>query len=171
MEKVILVNTLDEPIGEMEKMEAHFQGRLHRAFSIFIFNSKKELLLQKRADGKYHSPSLWTNTCCSHPRPGEATEDAAHRRLKYEMGFDCKLHYAFSFTYKKKLGNLTEYEFDHLFTGVFDKKPTINLLEASDWKYTSLEEIGLSIRNNPEIYTYWFKLIFKKLEKYMNHSD
>ena len=167
MEKVILVNTLDEPIGEMEKMEAHFQGQLHRAFSVFIFNPKKELLLQKRADGKYHSPSLWTNTCCSHPRPGETTEDAAHRRLKYEMGFDCELHFAFSFIYKKKLGNLIENEFDHLFTGVFKGNPKINLLEASDWKFSSLEDIGLSIKNNPEQFTYWFKLIFKRLVKYM----
>src|ERR1700740_2951379 len=121
MEYVILVNEQDEETGSMEKMQAHVEARLHRAFSVFVFNSLDKLLLQRRAKGKYHSPGLWTNTCCSHPRPGEKTIDAAKRRLMEEMGFECELHPAFSFIYKAELdNNLTEHEFDHVYFGLHD---------------------------------------------------
>ena len=142
MEKVILVDKTDHQIGEMEKQEAHIKGLLHRAFSIFIFNSKGEVLLQQRALHKYHSGGLWTNTCCSHPRNGETTIQAANRRLKEEMGMSCALKEEFSFIYKAKLDNdLYEHELDHVLFGTTDLQPKINKEEVADYKYSSFQDI------------------------------
>ncbi len=161
---VILVDQNDIPTGTMEKMEAHQKGLLHRAYSIFIFNSKKELLLQRRALNKYHSGGLWTNTCCSHPLPQENLKESAQKRLKEEMGFDCILNHSFHFIYKTELDNkLTEHELDHVFIGYYDKSPELNIQEAMDWKYLGINEIKHSIESNPEQYTAWFKIIFEKV--------
>ena len=162
-ELVILVNEKDEPIGTMEKMEAHEKGLLHRAFSIFIFNSKKELLLQKRASGKYHSGGLWTNTCCSHPRPDESITDAAERRLKEEMGLTCKLQPVFSFVYKASFDHgITEFELDHVLTGITDDHPIINEAEASEWKYISVGDLEKELEEDPDQFTFWFKICVSK---------
>lgn len=167
-EKVILVDRMDRDKGEMEKMEAHEKAVLHRAFSIFIFNSKGELLMQQRAKSKYHSPGLWTNTCCSHPRPGESLDKATHRRLLEEMGFDCEFEKAFDFIYKADVGQgLTEHEFDHVFVGTSDRIPDIHPDEVESWKYMSLEELREDLRNNSGDYTIWFKIAFDELYKYM----
>ncbi len=164
MEQVILVDELDREAGVAEKMAAHLQGKLHRAFSIFVFNSKGELMLQKRDSRKYHCGGLWSNTCCSHPRPGEKTEDAVHRRLKEEMGFDCELKEEFSFVYAAKLDKgITENEFDHVFVGKYDGKPTPNPEEAEDWKWVYPEQLQKDIKKNPEAYTPWFKIAIGKL--------
>jgi isopentenyl-diphosphate delta-isomerase len=158
MDRIILVDEKDREVGEGEKLEVHRKGLLHRAFSIFIFNSRGELLLQKRAEGKYHSGGLWTNTCCSHPRAGENLEDAAHRRLKEEMGFDCPLREAFSFVYKARFGNgLTEHELDHVFIGHYDRNPKPNPEEYEGWKWISLGELKEDVTKNPEKYTYWLR--------------
>ena len=163
-EKVILVNELDEQTGTMEKMEAHKKGVLHRAFSVFIFNSKKELLLQQRALSKYHSGGLWTNTCCSHPRPGEATGVAASRRLKEEMGMETLLEYKTNFIYKTKFDNdLTEHEFDHVYFGVSDLNPDINTEEVKAYKWQSIEQIKSEIDHEPGSFTSWFKIAIEKL--------
>jgi len=163
-DEVILVNEKDEAIGRMEKLEAHEKGLLHRAFSIFVFNSKGELLLQRRAQNKYHSAGLWTNTCCSHPLPGENTGDAARRRLKEEMGFVTELKEFSVFTYKSVFENgLTEHEIDHVFTGVFDADPEINTEEVSEFAYKSLLEIRKELALHPENYTTWFKIAIEKL--------
>lgn len=160
MEKVILVDEQDNVIGTMEKMEAHRKGLLHRAFSILLFNSKGEILLQKRAPSKYHSGGLWTNTCCSHPLPGEPLEDATRRKLKHEMGIDLDPQYSFSFLYRSELDKgLTEHELDHVFTGLFDGSPDINTDEVEAWKYTDIPSLREDIRKNPHHYTSWFKLI------------
>jgi isopentenyl-diphosphate delta-isomerase len=162
--QVILVDENDVPTGVMEKLEAHQKGELHRAFSIFIFNSKGEMLLQKRALHKYHSGGLWTNACCSHPQPNESNEQAAHRRLMEEMGFDCVLEKKFHFIYKAQLNNeLTEHELDHVFIGTYNKEPRINLDEVADWKYIKPEFILEDIRNNSQNYTYWFKEVLEKV--------
>ena len=167
MEQVILVDENDQPIGEMEKMEAHEKGVLHRAFSIFIFNEKGELMIQQRALTKYHSPGLWTNTCCSHPREGEETIDAAHRRMMEEMGFDCDITEAFSFTYKADVGQgLTEHEFDHVFIGKYNDAPNINPEEVNDWKFVSMAEIKKNMQQSPEQYTVWFRIAFEEVIKY-----
>lgn len=164
-EEVILVNEQDEELGCMEKMLAHQEAKLHRAFSVFLFNSENKLLLQKRATGKYHSPSLWTNTCCSHPRPGENTKDAAQRRLKEEMGIDCQLEHSFSFIYKADMGNgLTEYEFDHIYFGTYNDAPDINKDEVADWKYSGIDEISRELLDESSYYTIWFKLVFEKVK-------
>lgn len=164
MEKIILVDERDKQVGTEEKIKAHKEGKLHRAFSIFIFNSKGETLLQKRAREKYHSGGLWTNACCSHPRAREALDEAAHRRLKEEMCFDCPLKEIFSFIYKVKFGNgLTEHELDHVFTGRFQGKPKPNPEEAEDWKWVSVEWVKEDIRKNPQNYTYWFKVALKRM--------
>lgn len=161
---VILVDEHDAARGIMEKMEAHRKGQLHRAYSIFIFNSKKELLLQRRALNKYHSGGLWTNTCCSHPQPEENLMESAHKRLMEEMGFDCPLKNAFHFIYKIELdNNLIENELDHVFIGYYENSPQINSMEAMDWKYMNCEDIKKSLMLNPELYTAWFKIIFKKV--------
>lgn len=159
MEQVILVDEQDNEIGTMEKLQAHLEGRLHRAISIFTSNSKGELLLQQRAADKYHSANLWTNTCCSHPRPGESVHDAAIRRLHEEMGMTCELKEAFSFVYKARLeNNLTEYEFDHVFTGVTDTTPVPEQTEVAGWKYMSINNLEADIKTNPGKYTEWFKI-------------
>jgi isopentenyl-diphosphate delta-isomerase len=159
MEKVVLVDEKDNQIGVMEKQAAHVAGRLHRAVSVFVFNSCSELLLQRRAAHKYHSPSLWTNTCCGHPRPAEAADDAANRRLFEEMGMTCVINKAFSFVYKADVGGgLTEYEYDHVYTGVCDTLPIAEPEEVAEWKYMSLMEIREGIARAPEEYTEWFKM-------------
>jgi isopentenyl-diphosphate delta-isomerase len=158
-EYILTVDEKDNVTGKEEKIKAHREGILHRAFSIFVFNSKGELLLQKRAESKYHSGGLWTNTCCSHQRADENLEEAIHRRLKEEMGFDCELKEAFTFTYRVKFDNgLFENEYDHVFFGKFDGKPEPNPKEVDDWKWVSLEELKKDIEENPDDYTYWLKV-------------
>lgn len=163
-EQVILVDELDNAIGTMEKMEAHEKGLLHRAFSVFIFNDKGELLLQQRALTKYHSAGLWTNTCCSHPRPNESTIDAANRRLMEEMGLTCDLDHKTSFIYKTNFDNgLIEHEFDHVFFGNYDQDPTINPEEVENFVWMDVNKIMNDIEKNPGKYTSWFKIAMKKL--------
>ncbi len=166
-EKVILVDELDNEIGLMNKLEAHQKSLLHRAFSIFIFNDKKELLLQQRAKNKYHSALLWTNTCCSHPRPNETLLDAASRRIMEEMGINCNLNYRFNFIYQTPLeNNLFENELDHVYTGLFNGSFQFNKEEVNDFKWISLEDLKKEVDINPENYTVWFKIIIKNhLEK------
>lgn len=165
MEYVILVDEQDNETGTMEKMEAHRLGVLHRAFSILIFNSKGELLLQKRAASKYHSGSLWTNTCCSHPQKDEPLTLTAQKKLNQEMGIKAPLEFSHKFIYKASLDHqLTEHEYDHVLIGISDDKPVLNLGEAEDWKYASLREIRSEIKNNPELFTSWFKIIMEHPE-------
>lgn len=164
MEQVILVDDSDLEIGVMEKMEAHRKGLLHRAFSVFVFNNKNELLLQKRALTKYHSAGLWTNTCCSHPRPNETTMDAANRRLMEEMGMKVSLTHKTSFIYKTQFdNNLTEHEFDHVYTGISDMDPDINSEEVDSFRWASLATIKEEISASPEHYTVWFRIAMEKL--------
>ena len=168
VEKVILVDKNDKQVGLMPKLEAHKKGVLHRAFSIFIFNSKYELLLQKRASSKYHSGGLWTNTCCSHQRDGESTIEAARRRLNEEMGFNVDIKEIFSFIYKANLKNgLTEHEFDHVLVGHTDLNPKINIKEVEDWKWVDMSFLEQDLDRNPNIYTEWFKIIFKRVKGYI----
>jgi len=164
-ERVVLVDENDREVGNEEKMKAHLDGgKLHRAFSIFVFNSKGETLIQKRANGKYHCPGLWSNTCCGHPRPGEELTSAAHRRLKEEMGFDCDFKEISSFIYKTGFDNgLTEWEFDHFFVGEYDGEVKANPNEAGEWKWIEMEELKKDIKENPQDYTYWFKMALDKL--------
>jgi len=160
MPEVILVNERDEELGRMEKLEAHRQGKLHRAFSVLVFNSSKELLLQRRAMGKYHSEGLWTNTCCSHPQPGETLLDAAHRRLNEEMGMHTKLQAKFYFIYRAELdNNLIEHELDHVLIGFSHEEPNINEDEVLEYKWMALSEIEKDIKAHPSSYTAWFKTI------------
>ena len=164
MEHVVLVNEQDQQIGIMEKMAAHIVPRLHRAFSIFIFNSKGELLLQQRALSKYHSPGLWTNTCCSHPCDGETLAQATSRRLMEEMGMQCDMHEVFTFIYKAPVGlGLIEHEFDHVWFGKTDEVPQINTEEVASWKYMRLEDLQTDIKAHPELYTEWFKISFDEI--------
>ena len=166
-EQVILVDHHDREIGVMGKMQAHVEGKLHRAVSVFIFNSKGEWLLQKRAPGKYHSGDLWTNTCCSHPRPGEVTLKAAARRLKEEMGLSCTLNFAFSFHYSAGVGNgLTEHELDHIFIGTTDSQPYPDSNEASAWKYSSYGEIVSLIKHQPSDFSEWFRMIYQRVQTF-----
>lgn len=166
-QRVILVNEQDEPTGEMEKIEAHKKGELHRAFSIFIFNRKGAMLLQQRALNKYHSAGLWTNACCSHPQPGEETINAALRRLNEEMGFQTALEKVFSFVYKASFENgLTEYEFDHVFAGEFEGPVISNKQEVNEFCFKSMQEIKESLKIQPRHYTTWFQLAFPKIEAY-----
>ncbi len=159
-EFVILVNEHDRELGVMEKMEAHRKGVLHRALSVLVFNSKGEILLQQRANSKYHSGGLWTNTCCSHPRPGESVSAAATRRLKEEMGIELKLNNIGSFIYRAELDKeLIEHELDHVFTGRFDETPIINTHEVADWKFISIANLEKDLTANPSHYTEWFKII------------
>jgi len=168
-EQVILVNKKDEKIGLMNKMEAHEKALLHRAFSVFVFNDKKELLLQQRAAKKYHSPLLWANTCCSHQRDGEKNLEAGKRRLQEEMGFTCNLKESFSFIYKAPFDNgLTEHELDHVMIGHFNAAPIINKEEVASYKWMSIEVIKKNIIKQPEIYTEWFKIIFKEFYTHLN---
>jgi isopentenyl-diphosphate Delta-isomerase len=165
MAEVILVDTEDNAIGTMEKMEAHEKGLLHRAFSVLVFNSKGELLIQKRASSKYHSGGLWTNTCCSHPSPHESIEQAAKRRLKEEMGIEVQPTFAYKFIYKTNLDkNLIEHEVDHVLTAQFDGAPLVNEAEVEDWKYVNLKDLQSDVQINPHLYTEWFKLILKRKE-------
>lgn len=162
-----MVNEKDEQVGTMEKMEAHVKGLLHRAFSIFIFNSKGETLLQKRAASKYHNGGLWANTCCSHPLPGENVLSAAKRRLSEEMGFTTNLSPAFNFTYKATFNNgLTEYEYDHVLTGLYDGDVKTNAGEVSDYCYKTIEDIEASLLTHPQKYTEWFKLALPGIKAY-----
>lgn len=171
-EQVILVNEQDQEIGLMSKMEAHEKAVLHRAFSVFIFNSKNELMLQQRASHKYHSPDLWTNTCCSHQRHGESNIEAGKRRLFEEMGFVTELEEKTSFIYKAPFDNgLTEHELDHIMVGYFDDSPNLNKDEVKDWKWMSLEAIKNDIIYNPSSYTAWFKIIFDKFYNYININN
>ena len=171
MIRIILVNKNDKEIGTEEKLKAHKEGKLHRSFSIFLFNKKGELLIQKRAKSKYHSPGLWSNTCCSHPRPGRDLEDEAKKRLKEEMGIvECDLKEVFGFTYNLKIGDLIEHEFDHVFLGTFDGKPKPNPKEAEDWKWINKKELKKDIKENPGKYTAWFKIILDKVLKYGKHQ-
>jgi isopentenyl-diphosphate Delta-isomerase len=165
MDQVILVDQEDNAIGTMEKMEAHQKGALHRAFSVLIFNSKGEMLIQKRAKKKYHSGGLWTNACCSHPLPDENISVTVSKRLNHEMGINLVPEFLYKFIYLTNLDkNLIEHEVDHVFTAVFNGVPAINLDEVEDWKFISLDDLQLSIDSNPQEYTYWFKLILSHPE-------
>ena len=167
-EKVILVDENDNQVGVMPKLEAHQKGLLHRAFSVFIFNSKYELLLQKRASSKYHSGGLWTNTCCSHPREGEEILDAAKRRLIEEMGIDTSLRKVHDFIYKAELDNdLTEHEFDHVLYGIYNEDPIINKDEADDFKWIDMDSLNEDIKTNGNNYTIWFKIAFEYFYNYL----
>jgi isopentenyl-diphosphate delta-isomerase len=167
-EQVILVNEHDEPIGLMPKMEAHEKAVLHRAFSVFILNERKEIMLQQRAAHKYHSPLLWTNTCCSHQRAGETNLQAGLRRLNEEMGFETPLKELFHFIYKAPFDNgLTEHELDHVMIGYYQNAPIINLEEVASWKWMSIEDVRMDILKNPQLYTVWFKIIFEKFYHYL----
>ena len=166
-EYVILVDENDQPIGQMEKQAAHVTPHLHRAFSIFIFNSKGELLMQQRALSKYHSPGLWTNTCCSHPRDGETLEEATSRRLWEEMGMRCKMHEVYTFIYKAPVGlGLIEHEFDHVWFGQSDDTPMINTEEVASYRYMDLDAIAEDLKAHPECYTEWFKISFDEIMKH-----
>lgn len=168
-EHVILVNEKDEQIGTMPKLEAHEKALLHRAFSVFVFNDKNELMLQQRAVHKYHSPNLWTNTCCSHQRVGESNIEAGKRRLREEMGFVTELKDTISFIYKTPFDNgLTEHEYDHILVGHYNQTPIINSEEVSDWKWMSLETVKNDMIDNPSFYTEWFKIIFDKFYQHIN---
>ena len=170
--EVILVDEHDVQTGTMEKMEVHQKALLHRAFSVFIFNEKGEMLLHKRADKKYHSGGLWTNACCSHPKPGEETLMAAEIRLQEEMGFNTALTKAFDFVYKAPFDNgLTEHEFDHVFIGNYDGDIVPNADEISDYCFKTVEEIKNSIQTHPQKYTEWFKIAFPKMEAYLEAAS
>lgn len=170
-EKVILVNEKDEVVGLMPKMEAHEKAILHRAFSVFIYNDHQQLLLQQRAFSKYHTPGLWTNTCCSHQRLGETNIEAGKRRLMEEMGFTTELEETISFIYKAPFENgLTEHEYDYILVGQYNQDPTPNPEEVAGWKWVSIEEVKKDISENPEIYTAWFKIIFEKHYQHITHK-
>ena len=169
---IILVNEKDEQVGTMEKMEVHQKALLHRAFSIFIFNEKNEMLLHKRAADKYHSPALWTNACCSHPQPGQDIIVAALQRLQEEMGFTTTIQKAFDFIYKATFDNgLTEHEFDHVFIGNYTGKIFPDAAEVSDYCYKPMESIRDDIRSHPRQFTEWFKIAFPKVEDYLAASS
>ena len=171
-EKVILVNSNDEPIGLMPKMEAHEKALLHRAFSVFVINSNNELMLQQRALQKYHSPGLWTNTCCSHQRDGEENIEAGLRRLQEEMGFETPLEYLFNFIYKAPFDNgLTEHELDHVMLGRYEGKPSINPEEVASWKWMDIDLIHADLINNPADYTVWFAIIFDRFYNYLKENS
>jgi isopentenyl-diphosphate delta-isomerase len=160
-EEVLLVDEFDRPVGVMEKMEAHRKARLHRAFSVFIFSPKGEMLLQRRALSKYHSGGLWTNACCSHPRPGEETCAAARRRLSEELGFDVPLEKIFEFTYRSEFDNgLTEHEYDHVYVGYYDRDVRPDPEEVSQWRWLSPEAVQSELDASPEDFTAWFHVAF-----------
>lgn len=170
-QNVILVSEQDVAVGEMEKMEAHRKGILHRAFSVFIFNSKGEMLLQRRALHKYHSGGLWSNACCSHPYPGERVENAALRRLNEELGFQAPVNKIFEFTYRAVFDNgLTEHEYDHVFTGEYNGRLNINPEEVSDYCFKDIEDIRASIQSHPEKFTKWFHIVFDRIEIWWNEN-
>jgi isopentenyl-diphosphate delta-isomerase len=168
-ENVILVNQNDEQIGLMPKMEAHEKAVLHRAFSVFVMNDKNEIMLQQRAVQKYHSPLLWTNTCCSHQRNGETNIQAGSRRLFEEMGFETTLKELFHFIYKAPFDNgLTEHELDHVMIGYYNDEPKINPEEVESWKWMSIEDVAKDIQLQPDIYTVWFKIIFDEFYHFLD---
>ncbi|WP_458627384.1 isopentenyl-diphosphate Delta-isomerase [Winogradskyella sp. PC D3.3] len=168
-EQVILVDENDNKIGLMPKLEAHEKALLHRAFSVFVFNDKNELMLQQRAMHKYHTPGLWTNTCCSHQRDGETNIEAGKRRLQEEMGFVTELQEKTAFIYKAPFDNgLTEHEYDHIMVGYFNGSPHINEDEVASWKWMSLDAVKVDIAENPQRYTAWFKIIFEKFYEFIN---
>lgn len=172
-EMVVLVDELNNETGVMDKLGAHLSGRLHRAVSVFIFNSRGEMLLQQRAAGKYHSAGLWSNTCCSHPRPGEPIEEAAHRRLFEEMGLKCGLQEIFTFIYKADLeNNLTEFEFDHVFSGICDDVPQPDPEEVAAWKYVPVADVEKDVAANPDHYSAWFKIcLTEQKEELFNKTN
>ena len=171
-EEVILVNTSDEVLGTMPKMEAHRQAVLHRAFSVFILNAQGQLMLQQRAADKYHSPLLWTNTCCSHQRMGETNIEAGRRRLREEMGFETELRDLFSFIYKAPFDNgLTEHELDHVLLGYYAAEPRINPQEVASWKWMGLEEVSADLKARPELYTAWFRIVFERFYDYIRQHE
>lgn len=168
-EQVILVDENDNKIGLMPKMEAHEKALLHRAFSVFVLNDKGEMMLQQRALSKYHSPGLWTNTCCSHQRDGEHNIAAGKRRLMEEMGFVTELEELFSFTYKAAFDNgLTEHEYDHVMQGYYQGEPKINPQEVASWKWMKPEAVKEDMESHPENYTAWFKIIFNEYNQFIN---
>jgi isopentenyl-diphosphate delta-isomerase len=170
-EAVILVDANDNEVGVMEKMEAHRKALLHRAFSVFIFNDKGEMLLQQRAITKYHSGGLWTNACCSHPRPGEVTINAAKRRLQEELGFETDIEKVFDFTYKAAFDNgLAEHEFDHVFVGNYEQKIKPNPEEVKDVAFMPMDDILQSLKDAPAKYTTWFHIAFPKVYSWWNNS-
>ena len=167
-EQVILVNQNDQQIGTMPKLEAHEKAILHRAFSVFILNDSNEIMLQQRAHHKYHSPLLWTNTCCSHQRVGETNINAGTRRLEEEMGFKTELKELFHFIYKAPFDNgLTEHELDHVMIGYYNQKPNINTDEVESWKWMAIDAVQMDIQVNPDIYTIWFKIIFDEFYHFL----
>lgn len=172
-ENVILVDEADRPVGEMEKMKAHELGLLHRAFSVFIFNDRGEMLLQQRALCKYHSAGLWTNACCSHPRPGETNDQAAVRRLKEELGFTTDVEEIFEFTYNAAFDNgLIENEFDHVFAGMYEGRISPVPEEVADYAWRSLEWISEDLQRHPTDYTAWFHIAFPRIEAWaIKHFD
>jgi isopentenyl-diphosphate Delta-isomerase len=162
-EHVILVDDYDRQVGIGEKMQTHQDGRLHRAFSIFVFDSAGRLLLQKRSATKYHSANLWSNTCCGHPKPTESTLTAAHRRLQHELTIDCELHEQFTFRYRVELSNrLVENEFDHVLVGECNTEPLPNVAEVQDWRWISLSDLAKQLEQHPAEYTYWLRLAIAK---------
>jgi isopentenyl-diphosphate delta-isomerase len=164
-EQLILVDAEDRELGIGDKLQAHRDGALHRAFSVFIFDAEKRLLLQKRALTKYHSGGLWSNTACGHPRPGEATISAAHRRLREEMGFDCELYQAFEFLYRKELDNrLVEHEYDHVFIGEFKGEPQPDAAEVEEWRWLSMKELRRALLERPGEYSYWLSVAVNRVE-------
>ena len=171
-DQIVLVDKNDKTIGFKEKLKGHLDGDLHRALSIFVFDSADNLLIQKRALTKYHSGSLWSNTCCSHPRPGETIEDAAHRRLREEMGFDCILKEVFSFVYRVEVNNnLTEHEYDHVLIGRFDGEPNPDANEVDEWKWIQIEELKSGIEKNPGYYTAWLVISLDRVLAAMTASE
>ena len=159
-EEVILVDERDRVLGSSGKLDAHLAGALHRAFSVFVFDGRGRLLLQKRAAGKYHSAGLWSNTACGHPRPGEETAAAARRRLREEMNFDCELREEFSFLYRAELGGgLIEHEYDHVFAGTFDGRPSPDPAEVEDWGWVTIEELRRAVESDPARYSRWLKIV------------
>jgi isopentenyl-diphosphate delta-isomerase len=159
-EQLILVDAQDRELGVKEKMEAHVEGALHRAFSVFVFDSEKRLLLQQRARTKYHSGGLWSNTACGHPRPGETTLAAARRRLREEMGFDCELREAFEFLYRAELdGALIEHEYDHVLVGMYEGDPAPDPSEVESWRWVTMDELRRSLSDEPRSYSYWLKVV------------
>lgn len=165
-EYVVLVDEIDNEIGQMEKIEAHEKALLHRAFSIFVFNDAGQMMLQRRALSKYHSPGLWTNTCCSHPRPGEDLQSATSRRIVEEMGFSCEMKEVFHFIYKAPFDHgLTEHELDHVFTAKYNGDPVINPDEVEEWKWMEVDELLQDVKENPGNYTVWFKIALAEMKK------
>lgn len=168
MEEVILVNERDEPVGTMEKIRAHREGLLHRAFSIIVLDDKGRILIQRRADEKYHSPGKWSNTCCSHPRPGELINRALSRKLQQEMGFECELVKIFEFIYRAELERgMIEHEYDHVYLGRYNGEVQPNSREVSEYRYLTIEELNEEIRHSPENYTPWFREIVPRLPRYI----